>query len=91
MERDVPGADILTCTIATLLVLHQIDMLANAFFKDDVMGFANLLTLLLWVAAMVLWAVGEAAHLARVFSQKTFFLKSSDSSRFERSTFANAR
>jgi hypothetical protein len=34
-------------------------MLVNAFKKDDVMGLANLVTLLFWVCAMCAWALGE--------------------------------
>ena len=34
--------------VGMLLLLHHVDMLVNAFNKDDVMGLANLITLLFW-------------------------------------------
>lgn len=59
VEKQIPGADVATCVVAVVLILHHLDMLANAVLKGDVMGVANLWTLLLWVASMTLWALGE--------------------------------
>ena len=46
---NVPGMDIVMCVVAGMLVLHHVDMLVTAAINDDMMGLANLVTLLFWV------------------------------------------
>uniref|UniRef100_A0A7S0SD04 Uncharacterized protein n=1 Tax=Mantoniella antarctica TaxID=81844 RepID=A0A7S0SD04_9CHLO len=59
VEMNVPGMDIVMCVVAGMLVLHHVDMLVTAAINDDVMGLANLITLLFWVTSMCIWAVGD--------------------------------
>jgi hypothetical protein len=70
VEKEVPGAKAATCLVAAVLILHHVDMLASAYIKDDVMGTADLVTLLLWVVvgpgrctiSQMLWSDGHINH-----------------------------
>ena len=59
VEKEIPHADDATVIIGICLISYHVDMLVNAFKNDDVMGLANLVTLLFWVTSMFTWALGE--------------------------------